>query len=43
MKIIKEHISEKFEEHSDPIADLRISKIYLNKIYKETVIDGMNR
>jgi nitrous oxidase accessory protein NosD len=42
MKLVKEHINEKFEEISDPVADMGIGKIDLEKVYNDTVIAGIN-
>jgi hypothetical protein len=36
-------IYEKYTEKSDPVADMKIGQIDLEKIYRETVIDGLNR
>lgn len=36
-------LNEKFEEQSDPIEDMGIGQIDLFKVYKETVVDGINR
>lgn len=35
MKIVREHINEKFEEHSDPITDMNIGKIPINPYIRE--------
>jgi len=43
MKIIREHINEKFDEKSDPIADMGIGKIDLQKVYADTVVAGINK
>jgi hypothetical protein len=43
MKVVKEHINEKFEEISDPVADMGIGKIDLEKVYNDTVIAGINK
>ena len=43
MKRIREYINEKFEEESDPVKDLRIGGIDLEKAYTETVINGLNK
>ena len=43
MKLVREHINEKFTQDSDPIKDMGIGEIDLSKIYKETVINGINR
>lgn len=43
MKLIRENISEKFKEQSDPVKDMGIGEIDLLKVYKETVVDGINR
>jgi rRNA pseudouridine-1189 N-methylase Emg1 (Nep1/Mra1 family) len=36
-------INEKFVKDSDPVHDMDIGKIDLLKVYKETVVDGINR
>ena len=41
MKIVKEHINEKFDEKSDPIADLHIGQIDLRKVFNDTVGKGV--
>ena len=41
MKIVKEHINEKFIEKSDSIKDLGIGGIDLTQVYKETVGVGV--
>jgi hypothetical protein len=41
MKIVREHINEKFTEKSDPIQDLDIGGIDLEKTYENTALKGL--
>jgi len=45
MKIVREHINEKFTEYSDPIHDLEIGKrkIVFDKIWKPLYLDYKNK
>jgi len=43
MKLVRENINEKFKEVSDPIKDMGIGHVDLLSVYKETVVDGLNR
>lgn len=43
MKIVKEHINEKFEETSDPVRDMHVGGIDLSGAWNETIGDGVQR
>lgn len=43
MKIVKENISEKFDETSDPIRDMHVGGIDLEKAWSETVNEGVRK
>jgi len=43
MKIVKEHIDEKFEETTDSVRDMHIGGIDLGKAWTETVSEGIRK